>query len=182
MIHNDTWYEVCTHWGWFRLDEGAYCDYLKGKLWITWKPGHPQPAPIPENADELLPVSVSDEAVRLRDRAGKGDVFATLRQVASGEQMVLPYKKRMSGIPIDEMNLSVRSLNGLMRAGASTYGRLHELMVSEKGLRGVRNLGIKSEKEISTAFVSACYQQLDQTERAVFWQQVINQNERELML
>ena len=42
MIHNDTWYEVKTHWGWFRLDEGAYRDYLQGKLWITWKPGRPQ--------------------------------------------------------------------------------------------------------------------------------------------
>ena len=32
MIHNDTYYEVSTNWGWFRLDEGAYRDYLAGKL------------------------------------------------------------------------------------------------------------------------------------------------------
>ena len=25
-------YEVHTYWGWFRLDEGAYQDYLAGKL------------------------------------------------------------------------------------------------------------------------------------------------------
>ena len=69
MIHNDTYYEVSTNWGWFRLDEGAYRDYL---------------------------------------------------------------------------------------AGASTFGKLCQLMDSERGLRGVRNLGAKSEKEISTAFISAC--------------------------
>lgn len=30
---------VQTHWGSFLLDEGAYRDYLLGKLWITWVPG-----------------------------------------------------------------------------------------------------------------------------------------------
>ena len=38
----DCIYEVHTHWGWFRLDEGAYTDYLAGKLWITRAPGKPQ--------------------------------------------------------------------------------------------------------------------------------------------
>jgi len=29
-------YEVKTHWGYFKLCERAYEDYLKGILWITW--------------------------------------------------------------------------------------------------------------------------------------------------
>ena len=38
----DESYEVRTHWGWFRLDRGAYEDYLAGKLWITYIPGKPK--------------------------------------------------------------------------------------------------------------------------------------------
>ena len=174
MIHNDTWYEVCTHWGWFRLDEGAYRDYLEGKLWITWKPGGRQPAKI-EATTELMPTNISEEAVRLRDKAGRYGVYSTLQHFMSGEQIVIPYKQRMGSLPIDEMNLSVRSSNGLMRAGASTFGKLFNLMETEHGLRGVRNLGAKSEKEITIAFVSACYQQLTPTEKAVFWQNALNQ-------
>lgn len=174
MIHNDTWYEVKTHWGWFRLDEGAYRDYLEGKLWITWKPGRPQQSQKIEGAEELIPTTVSEEAVQLRDKAGKYGVYNTLQQLIPGERLVLPYKQRMSNLSIEEMNLSVRASNGLMRAGASTFGKLQSLIDSEHGLRGVRNLGAKSEKEISVAFLSACYQQLNSTERAVFWQKVLD--------
>lgn len=34
----EKFYEVETYWGWFRLDEGAFQDYLDKKLWITWIP------------------------------------------------------------------------------------------------------------------------------------------------
>lgn len=173
MIRNDTWYEVCTHWGWFRLDEGAYRDYLEGKLWITWKPGRPQQKI--EGAAELMPTDISERAIQLRDMAGRYGVYSTLQQLMPGEQIVVPYKQRMSSLSIDEMNLSVRSSNGLMRAGAATFGKLRELLDSERGLRGVRNLGAKSEKEITIAFVSACYQQLTGTEKDVFWQKVLDQ-------
>lgn len=76
MIHNDTWYEVKTHWGWFRLDEGAYRDYLQGKLWITWKPGRPQEQQKIDGAVELMPTNISEEAVQLRDKAGRYGVYA----------------------------------------------------------------------------------------------------------
>lgn len=75
MIHNDTWYEVKTHWGWFRLDEGAYRDYLQGKLWITWKPGRPQEQQKIDGAVELMPTNISEEAVQLRDKAGRYGVY-----------------------------------------------------------------------------------------------------------
>ena len=149
MIHNDTWYEVKTHWGWFRLDEGAYRDYLQGKLWITWKPGRPQEQQKIDGAVELMPTNISEEAVQLRDKAGRYGVYSTLQQLIPGEQVIIPYKQRMSSLSIEEMNLSVRDSNGLMRAGASTFGKLRELMDRETGLRGVRNLGTKSEKEIT---------------------------------
>ena len=176
MIHNDTWYEVCTHWGWFRLDDGAYRDYLEGKLWITWKPGRPQQPQRTEGSAELMPTNISEKAVQLRDAAGRYGVYNMLQQLIPGEQIAVPYKQRMSSISIDEMNLSVRSSNGLMRAGASTFGRLRDILESEHGLRGIRNLGAKSDKEITIAFVSSCYQQLTPAEKAVFWQQVLDKD------
>ena len=84
MIHNDTWYEVKTHWGWFRLDEGAYRDYLQGKLWITWKPGRPQEQQKIDGAVELMPTNISEEAVQLRDKAGRYPVFSGFDVLTTG--------------------------------------------------------------------------------------------------
>ena len=173
MIHNDACYEVCTHWGWFRLDEGAYRDYLAGKLWISTVPGETPPPAAVDAPCAVLPKDISAEALRLRDDAAKCGVYAALMELRPTEAVPVPYKRRMSELSIDELKLSVRSSNGLMRSGASTFGKLSQLIDSERGLRGVRNLGAKSEKEISVAFFTACYQQLDPTEKAVFWQRVL---------
>lgn len=174
FIRYETWYEVCTHWGWFRLDEGAYGDYLEGRLWITWKPGRARSEPLPRSGAERRAANISEEALELRESAARLGVYTLLGQLAPGEQAVIPYKARMSALPIDELNLSVRSSNGLMRAGASDFGKLRELMERETGLRDVRNLGAKSEREIYRAFISACYGQLTPTEKALFWQEFID--------
>ena len=49
-------------------------------------------------------------------------------------------------LPIDVLDLTVRSYNCLRRAGINTVGDL--LLLSEDKLRTVRNLGNKSVKEI----------------------------------
>ena len=176
-MHKDAYYEVKTHWGHFRLDEAAYRDYLAGKLWIGMAPGGPQtPVPVEAPCAALLS-HISGEALRLRDIAAKNGLYDTLRQLRPGAAVPVPYKPRMSELSIDELNLSVRSSNGLMRSGASTFGKLSLLIDSERGLRGVRNLGAKSEKEISIAFITACYRQLDPVEKAAFWQSVIDESE-----
>lgn len=118
----------------------------------------------------------SEEAVKLRELAGRCGVYNALQNIVPGEPIVIPYKQRMSRLSIDEMNLSVRSSNGLMRAGVSTFGKLRELMDSEHGLRSVRNLGAKSEKEIVIAFLSGCYQQLTLIEKTGFWQNILDHN------
>ena len=86
----------------------------------------------------------------------------------------MPYRERMGELPIEEMNLSVRSSNALMRANARTFGRVREIIQMEDGLKRIRNLGIKSEKEIVRNFFSACYEQLSPAEQAVFWQRVLD--------
>ena len=151
-------YEVKTHWGWFRLDEGAYRDYLQNKLWITWRPRSMSlPAKGQEPAaEQALPPSVTEEAVRLRDKATKKDAFLFLNEHFPNVPVMVPFKSRMKTMSIHELSLSARSLNCLMRSGASTLGKLHELINSENGLRSIRNLGLKSEAEIYHCFFAEC--------------------------
>lgn len=164
-------YEVKTHWGWFRLDEGAYRDYLAGKLWINSSPSGARQQPS-NSATPLLSQNITPEAIQLRDRAAREGVYPLLCRVCAGEEVPIPYRARMHDLSINEMPLSVRSINCLMRSDASTFGRLWELM-KEKGLRSVRNLGITSEREIIQNFFLACYARLTQTEQANFWQDIL---------
>ena len=161
-------YEVHTYWGWFRLDEGAYQDYLAGKLWITWVPGKPNQSH-PVGSD---PVHVSDEALKYRELAARSDAYTVCYQFFATGKATVPYHSKMSDTPIDEMCLSVRSSNGLMRAGANTFGKVKEIMERENGLRTIRNLGVKSEKEIKLCFFNSCYLLLNEYEKAEWWQEV----------
>ena len=72
------------------------------------------------------------------------------------------------------MTLTVRSSNALMRAGATTFGKLWEIMNQEQGLSAIRNLGIKSVSEIEHCFFASCYALLSQKEKAIFWQSQID--------
>ncbi|MDO4757545.1 MAG: DNA-directed RNA polymerase subunit alpha C-terminal domain-containing protein [Parabacteroides sp.] len=159
-------YEVHTKWGWFSLDEGSYQDYLAGKLWITWPPD--------KNAtkanSEVAPKNVSQQALDLREQANRHGVFSILSESSSTQNYAIPYTERMSNWGIEELNLSVRSSNGLMRAGMNTFGKLVTGMSQEGGLFKIRNLGIKSEKEIRTAFIEECYSRMDAYEKAEYWQ------------
>ncbi len=169
---------VQTCLGNFLLDEAAYAAYLEGKLWINWntKPLR-QLSQQPRNQPPAKPyvsINVSGEAIRLRDAAAKMDVYSFLQETFPGRQIPVPYRGRMKDLPIDEMNLSVRSFNALMRSNARTFGRVKEIMMMEDGLRKIRNLGVKSEKEIIRNFFSACYYQLSPPEQADFWQKVLD--------
>ena len=172
MLHEE-FYDVHTYWGWFRLDEGAYRDYLDGNLWITWVPGKPNPPTIQDQNTHALPPDVTEEADLLRDAAAKRDTCFFLREHFPGAEVEIPYRVRMKDVPIDEMSLTVRSSNGLMRAGTKSFGALHELMLMENGLRAVRNLGQKSEQEILHYFFNACYAMLRPGEQAAFWQRML---------
>lgn len=163
-------YEVKTYWGHFRLDEGAYEDYLKDKLWITWVPGEHSQAKI----TAAPPIHVSDEAVELYNKAEKLGAWELLQTAFLWECAALPFNRRMSEVEIYEMNLSVRASNGLMRAGVKTLGKLAELVVLPNGLKSIRNLGAKSEKEILRSFVGLCYEKLNYSEKLEFWQKTIN--------
>ena len=163
-------YVVTTHWGTFSLDEGAYQDYLAGRLWISWTPG--KPTPVQQSADTHLPANITAQAISLREQADRHGVLPVLHQLGIHEAMV-PYSTRLDNLSIDEMSLTVRSSNGLKRANAGTFGRLKELMAIENGIMSVRNLGQKSAKEIKQLFFEECYTRLLPFEKAQYWQSVI---------
>ena len=153
-MKNGARYVVTTHWGTFSLDEASYQDYLAGNLWICWTPGRPtQPQ---QTTSNYVPLNVTERAVSLRDQADKSGILATLHQLGIHDALV-PYSSRLADLSIDEMNLTVRSSNGLKRANAGTFGRLRDLLAMENGILSVRNLGQKSAKEIKHLFFEECY-------------------------
>ena len=168
-MKNGARYVVTTHWGTFSLDEGSYQDYLAGKLWICWTPGKPEQQ---VNTDHI-PVNVTDRAVSLRDDADKMGILATLHKLGIHEAIV-PYSTRFEELAIDEINLTVRSSNGLKRANIHTFGQLHDRMQTENGLINIRNIGQKSLKEIKQMFFEECYSRLLPYEKAKYWQEVID--------
>ena len=169
-MKNGARYVVTTHWGTFSLDEASYQDYLAGNLWICWTPGKPQQK---QTISGYIPPNVTDRAVALRDQADKSGVLSTLRQLGIHDALV-PYSSRLADLSIDEMNLTVRSSNGLKRATAGTFGRLRDLLAMENGIMSVRNLGQKSAKEIKQLFFEECYARLLPYEKAQYWQEVLD--------
>ena len=170
-MKNGARYVVTTHWGTFSLDEASYQDYLAGRLWISWTPGKPQEAR--QAPDGHIPPNVTDRAISLRDQADKAGVLPTLHQLGVHDALV-PYSARLADLSIDEMNLTVRSSNGLKRANAGTFGRLRDLLAMENGILSVRNLGQKSAKEIKQMFFEECYARLLPYEKAHYWQEVLD--------
>ena len=170
-MQNGARYVVTTHWGTFSLDEGAYQDYLAGTLWLCWTPG--KPAEKKAEPGYHIPPHVSDRALDLSDMAEKAGVLQTLSRLDIHEAIV-PYSEKFSKLSIDELNLTVRSSNGLKRAGALTFSKLYELLQTENGLLNVRNIGQKSIKEIKQVFFEECYSRLLPYEKAQYWQDVLD--------
>ena len=169
-MKNGARYVVTTHWGTFSLDEDSYQDYLAGKLWICWTPGKPKQQRVPS---DYPPINVTDRAVALREQADKIGILETLRKIGIHEAIV-PYSTRLAELSIDEMNLTVRSSNGLKRASIHTYSQLYERMQTENGLINIRNIGQKSLKEIKQLFFEECYSRLLPYERAKYWQDILD--------
>ena len=173
-MKNGARYVVTTHWGTFSLDEGSYQDYLAGKLWICWTPGKPNQQ---HTHTEHIPVNVTERALVLRDQADKTGILATLQKLGVHEAIV-PYNTRLAELSIDEINLTVRSSNGLKRADIHNFGQLKERLETENGLINIRNIGQKSLKEIKEFFFVECYQRLLPYEKAQYWQELLDKRKK----
>ena len=172
FIQEHSRHEVQTQWGCFCLDDASYQDYLAGKLWISWSPSKPNP---PKTMPRR---NVSKQAMRLYDEAVAKGAYTVFTSTFP-ELQFSPYSKQMNEISIQEMTLSVRSSNCLMRAGIDTFGKLESAMSSEAGLMGIRNLGLKSRDEIRQVFFDFCYQILSGDDTAAFWQEALEKTNHE---
>ena len=169
-MKNGARYVVTTHWGTFSLDESSYQDYLAGKLWICWTPGEPKQQSAPS---DYPPINVTDRAIALREQADKIGILETLQKLGIHEAIV-PFSARLAELGIDEMNLTVRSSNGLKRANIHSFSQLYDRMQAENGLISIRNIGQKSHKEIKQLFFTECYARLLPYEKARYWQEILD--------
>ena len=102
----------------------------------TWDdPGRFSAEYLAEVMTELLRVLMLERPKQERIAECDEDTLPRFEQETEGDQ-----------IPIDELNLSIRSYNCLMRAGIRTVGDLRAL--TEEDLIHIRNLGRKSTEEI----------------------------------
>ncbi len=78
---------------------------------------------------------------------------------------------------IDELCLSVRSQNALKRADIMTLGVLIDAL-NEGKVKGLRNLGRKSFREIQTQILVYGYEKLNQREKQQFFDDLIEENRK----
>jgi DNA-directed RNA polymerase alpha subunit len=113
---------------------------------------------------------------KLYSAAEKIGVAPVAAMFGDGLKFRIPMTQHLWDTSIEELSLTVRSRNGLMRAGTETIGKVAELIMRDDGLNKVRNLGRKSISEIKTALLEEGYKQLDHKARLVFWQDFIDRN------
>ncbi len=71
---------------------------------------------------------------------------------AEQEENLLSIPAELSNMPVDQLNLSVRTLNSLRRGGITTVGEI--VGKGEKGLMSLRNFGQKSKQEVEERLTS----------------------------
>ena len=103
-------------------------------------------------------------------------VMKAIDQFSAEIQVEIPLYQDFLDLPIDELNLSVRAYNGLMRANISTVKRLVSALTEEYGLEHIRNLGKKSITEIKRALLAESYMRLTDAQKDSFWQYVLERN------
>ena len=115
----------------------------------------------------------ADEFRTAADRYGLTTVLAAF---GNDLKFRVPMTQTLWDTSIDELNLSVRSYNGLRRAGADTIGKVAEIIMSDNGLFRVRNLGKKSIMAIKTSMLLKGYEQLPQHLQTEFWIHFLEHN------
>ena len=106
----------------------------------------------------------------------KFGLIPVLAMFGNGLHFRIPMTQTLWDTSIDDLNLTVRARNGLMRAGTDTIGKVAELIMDDDGLAKVRNLGRKSIAEIKTAILAEGYKNLDYSTRLEFWCDFIESN------
>ncbi len=104
-----------------------------------------------------------------KKRAEEAGVAAVLSEVGRNARVRLPMSSDFLALTIDELPLSVRSRNALMRCGLDTIGKLVAFIRENESLSNIRNLGKKSIYEVKTVLTEAAYGHLSEKEKVSFW-------------
>ena len=120
----------------------------------------------------------SNYVMTLFESAEKIGLIPTLAPFGNDIKIRIPLSQKFCDRSIDDMELSVRSSNGLKRSGAMTVRELTDTIMSEKGLDTVRNLGRKSISEIKTKLLYLAYNDLTDKEKQAFWNEFIELNSK----
>lgn len=94
-----------------------------------------------------------DEHQALKAENVKLNVKVERLEKALGDNSVEAEKNSVLDMPIEDLELSVRSCNCLKRYGLTTAGKVVEFVARHNSLAKIRNLGRKSAKEISDKFM-----------------------------
>ena len=81
--------------------------------------------------------------------------------------------KEMQETPLEGLDLNVRPLNCLKRAGFKTVGDVVEAVASEQGINGLRNCGAKSVREIKEHLFLYQYYMLPKERQEAFLMEVV---------
>lgn len=114
-----------------------------------------------------------DELCKLSDEVGIVNVLSQLRP---GITVNIPVSGGLRDSSIEDLTLSVRSRNGLMRSGLNTVGKVCQKIMDENGLSSLRCIGKKSIAEIKTVILQTSYSELSPQKKSAFWENLININ------
>ncbi len=104
------------------------------------------------------------EGLRLHDKKGGKFYFP------------LYMSENLKNTSIEALDLSVRSLNSLRRAGFKTVGELTKALHEGVNLKKVRNCGDKSVEEIMQRLFMLQYESLDSGEQDEYLMAVVKMN------
>ena len=115
-------------------------------------------------------------------KADRYGVSETIGMFGNDVDVEIPLYTDFLKSGIEELSLSVRAYNGLRRAGIDTIRSLCEMIMSENGIDRIRNLGKKSVTEIKTSLLQESYRYLDDTQKTLFWEKVLERRNNEALL
>ena len=112
----------------------------------------------------------------LYDAIGNHGLMNTICAVfGKGAQVELGFTQKLCDTKLEELNLSVRSYNALMRAGCKTVGET-VTAINEGRLMSLRNLGVKSVAEIRALILEYGYAQLSDRRKKEFLHNLVRLN------
>lgn len=117
----------------------------------------------------------------LCEAAEEYSVSAVLSLFGNNLRVRIPMDAEFQAVSVEELDLSARAKNGMMRSQAVNVGKVADLIMDEKdgkkAIEDIKNLGKKSIAEIKTTLLEEGYARLTDDERIAFWKAFIEDND-----